>query len=86
MATTEADITQRVGMLRAAQRAYQSELQNAEQLEVEALAAEQTAKDAQTKALRLADEARTAIRHYAEEIDQLIVEWRQLLPEQRKPL
>ena len=64
---------------RAEQRKWQAALQDAEQLEVEALSAEQEAIDAQRKAQRLALEARTAVHEHAHRIDELLV----MLPFQR---
>lgn len=80
---TVEEVESQIAALRAAQRAFQADLQDAEQLEVEALAAEQQARDAQQKAHDLAGEARDAIREYAGEIDQLISEWRTLVPQPR---
>lgn len=85
MTVALADIEQRILLLRTAQRAYQDEVRNAEELEIAAMAAEQQAIAAQATARRLAVEARQAVRDHAEEIDRLVGEWTALVPEQRRP-
>lgn len=85
MATTVADLAQRIQLLRAAQLACQRDLQDAEQLEVQALADEQAALDCQRRAQATIAETRRIVHEYAEEIDRLVSEWRALVPEQRTP-
>ena len=78
------DIAQRIQLLRAEQVAWQGEVRNAEELEVEALHAEQAARDCQVRAQRCIAEGRRAYHDLAVEIDVLVDEWRNLIPEQRQ--
>lgn len=83
---TLVEVDAQIDALRAAQRDHQTELQNAEQLAVDALAAEQASRDALTTANRLIDENRKAIRIYADEIDILLEERKALIPQQAGPV
>ena len=77
MTATAADLATRIREHRAAQTTAQQRLQEAEQDVVAALTAEQAARDRAVEARRLVHEHGAAI-------DELLSQWRDLVPEQRR--
>jgi hypothetical protein len=77
MTAAVADLAEQIREHRAAQQTEQQRLQAAEQDVVAALTAEQNARDRAVEARRLVHEHGAAI-------DELLSQWRDLIPEQRR--